>query len=760
MKLHYLFITSLVFLITGNWPQYKPEELINLNDLSGDITLKLEDGVWKEKEGKPSYQEIIIDLKCNQGNCDEEIWGYSPRFHQDVEHQGSVKVIEAKNHWKLKVNLPIQYSPWKPEEKREAEYTIVVNVEDNKLTGKYTGSLNERIFKGEVIGVINTPWEQSVENYQPLLPREHPRLIFRTQELPAIRKKSQTDYGQKIIKRLEASLNQEIEYDGIAPNGGYHAAGNCFLALINEDYQKADKAWEIIENSLANPGSRYLERSSILSGVALAYDLCYQLWDEEKIQRLTRWLARESLHLTRGDTPQRGWNGTAWSNWQARASGAAGLAALAILKEPEEYLGESTNPERLVTITKRRIHRYTNTALGNRAFGTEGDLYTRESLHSILPFVQAYQEIYGKDLVRNSNLAWVMPHYLTRMVGKEGDVNLSTYGRHRLGPAGDLFSFGWRTTPQEFLPAVLWSFEEYFALKEDESFGISLYQPHQAIYMLVGYPEDLSPIPPEKVFNRVLVDSTKGFFVFRNQWQNDQDFVSSIYLRRQPLGASWSFPDVGSFRIWGLGERWAQAGASIYDPEEENVVVIPEVPVWESAEPFFFAHHPDGSGIVSMKMKETVKSSTDTRSSPPLNATRSFAVDYSGSAGVPGLFVIADYFWNHLNQPSKEAKTWIMHTEGDVQINGQSFTITADSQATMQGTFITPADVKITYEKTETGGVIKAQGNNSFWVVMTVQSGSPPSLNIEGVGLKSRVKVGEQVITFGEKGINLKTLSP
>jgi hypothetical protein len=94
-----------------------------------------------------------------------------------------------------------------------------------------------------------------------------------------------------------------------------------------------------------------------------------------------------------------------------------------------------------------------------------------------------------------------------------------------------------------------------------------------------------------------------------------------------------------------------------------------------------------------------------------------------------------------------------MHTQETVKIDGRRFTIQAASGATMQGTFVTPSNVKIAFEPREKGGVLRATGSGGFFVVMTVQNAAAPLVEIEGNGLDSRVKVGGQTIEFRENRI-------
>ena len=744
IKIYYLLATSIFLLFFVGGSQSPVYRKLNPKNLSGNISLALQHGLWKLWEEEPIYQDITLDLRCSEAKCDSEVWAYAPRFNKEVDHQGTVEVIQTDNAWKLQAKLNIQSHPWKPE-LEPAIYEIELVPYQNKLIGSYEGKYQNRQLVGKVTGQKSSFQSRLVPNHQAVSSREHPRLIFRANQIPLLKQKAKTDYGQAMVKQLENALTGEIYYDGYVPNGGYHAVGYCFLALIKEDPQAAEKAWQIVEKSLQNPGRRILEQSPIVAGVALAYDLCYHNWNEERQQRLTRWLATQTVNLVNGSSPRQGWNSNPWSNWNARARGAAGLAALAILSEPEEFLPDNkflSQPEdawRMMGIAQRNISRYLDLAIGDRALGTEGDHYTTEPwVLTIIPFLQAYKNVVGQELAP-AKTEWFLPHYIMRLVEMDGELAAPTYGRHRLSPKGSLFALGLPIVPDKFLPGVMKFFQRYFALEGDRSFGIDRYFPHVAAYALLGYREDIQSENPAAIFGNVLVDRQKGFYVFRDRWSDRNDFVASIYLKKQPLRGSWSFPDAGSFRIWGLGHKWAKAGISRPRKENENILAR-ETNNTEGAEPIFVQTKPDGSGVVSLVQD---------------NWLRSFAVDYSGKSGTPGLFVVVDRIAIQ-SQNDFQSKTWIMHTEGKVTIQDSTFTIESPEGKTLQGTFISPEGVQLSYQVTEQGGVIHAMGVNNFFVVMTVQPNRPPKVDIKDSGITATVTVGKQIITFAENRIIFK----
>lgn len=753
MKIQYYCLAILASIVGGS--KAPASNAIDTTKLSGNISLTLEKGLWKPWQEKPTYQNITIDLACDRGQCESEAWAYAPQFNQDVDHQGTVEVTRLDNVWQLKVKLKIQFHPWQKTPFQEADYIIELIPHQGKLIGSYAGKFNNRSLGGKVSGTTAPHWPKPIANFQPVRPQEHPRLVFRSDELPALREKAKTPTGQAILAQLKRTLaRQTIYYEGYVPNGGYHAAGYCFLSLLNQDKQAAESAWQIVENSMKTPGKRLFEQGPIVAGVAIAYDLCYNTWSKEHLKKVTRWLAGQSVWLLEGDTPKRGWNSNDWSNWSARARSAGGLAALAILYEPDEFFSRFLDVRRLSKIAERRIARYLTIAVGDRAFGTEGDHYTTEPwVLSLLPYLQAYRNVVGKDLVKGSNAEWFLAQYMMRIVERGNELAVPTYGRSRRYAGESIFALGMGTVPERFLPGVKWMFGRHFGMEGNKTFGIS--SPYEAAFVLKGYREDISAKNPGEILDRVLADEQKGFYVFRNQWQDSKDFVASIYLKRQPLRGSWSFPDVGSFRIWGLGGRWANPGISDKDGQwtDENVVVMPDTRPWNSAQPTFFLSSDNGSGIVSLRSDDNVLEN----SNPPvgIGLVRSFAVDYSGSSGAPGLFAVVDKFVGSPEAKEFQNKIWVMHTEGKAKIEDRTFTIEAANGATMKGTFVAPSQVKISYEKTKSGGKILATGGNEFFVVMTVRKGQAPPVKISGEGLDAMVRIGKQTVHFGRDRIFL-----
>src|ERR1051325_9156017 len=60
---------------------------------------------------------------------------------------------------------------------------------------------------GSIGNAQNAPWPAQVANYKAPEPGEHPRLLFRKSDLPALRERAKTPEGKAILDRFRKCLN-------------------------------------------------------------------------------------------------------------------------------------------------------------------------------------------------------------------------------------------------------------------------------------------------------------------------------------------------------------------------------------------------------------------------------------------------------------------------------------------------------------------------------------------------------------------------
>jgi len=132
---------------------------------------------------------------------------------------------------------------------------------------------------------VDGPWPADVKGWEPVKPGDHPRILFRKADIPALRKRAKTPEGKAILERIKMTFDKH-RYTT------WHAAGYAFLHVITEDKQYLDEAKKMAEWTFKgrgrNPDGRYkwpgdgqLRGGPCLWGLGLAYDLGYNYWDEE-----------------------------------------------------------------------------------------------------------------------------------------------------------------------------------------------------------------------------------------------------------------------------------------------------------------------------------------------------------------------------------------------------------------------------------------------------------------------------------------------
>ncbi len=139
-----------------------------------------------------------------------------------------------------------------------------------------------------------SPWPAEVSDFKAPAAGEHPRLLFRRDDLPALREKAKTPEGQAIIKRLRATLNgtdgetmptiyngSSRAYEGNKPNSA---------AEVKKDDAKKDDS----KNNDKDAGkSQEMPLGAYSFSHVAGYGLLYQLTGDKKICRVRQAVFRK-----------------------------------------------------------------------------------------------------------------------------------------------------------------------------------------------------------------------------------------------------------------------------------------------------------------------------------------------------------------------------------------------------------------------------------------------------------------------------------
>jgi hypothetical protein len=426
------------------------------------------------------------------------------------------------------------------------------------------------------------PWWIPVESYQEIQPGEHPRLLFRKSDLPALRKKADTPEGQTIIAKLKYLLdgangrkmpsiyskaqdayslgkNKNFTLDSVGVYTFGHIVGYGLLYQLTGDKHYADLGRKSFELALAgqrDKDDRYswvapgggLRAGPVLGWYAVGYDLCYDGWDEETrekfgkaIENYDAGIARRDNKapinletLTSGTMPPK-------SNHYGMQIGGAALALMAIKDEP---WADNRRIDSLLKISEKSMIRNVTEGFGDGGFFAEGDGTGSMSSQIVyLTAIQAWKNAMGMDFinverpnVRMTALKWL---YLTVVRSGipdfwpiRGAYPHNVWSREGLS-GGGYFGIGMGTVTDEQKSAFKWFYNQ-FLLKTDLENGTpyepSSY-PHIVATAFVNWPVDFPETNPADVLPLCYRDSIFGFYAWRNRWQDENDIVISVLTK-------------------------------------------------------------------------------------------------------------------------------------------------------------------------------------------------------------------------------------
>lgn len=466
------------------------------------------------------------------------------------------------------------------------------------------------------------PWPSDVAGFKAPAPGEHPRLLFRKSDLPALREKAKTPEGRAIIERLRKCLNGSdgesmpvsfnpevgpIKSDGSgpfgekAPLGTYtfsHMAGYGLLYQLTGDRQYAELGKQCFEKALEgyrDRDRRYsfkaaygaLRAGPSLGWTAVGYDLCYDGWDEATRKKAAlaiqdynegQWMSL--AELVRGARQNPGSN-----HWGMQVGGGA-LAILAIRDDPGVDI---TKIAPLFEVSQKAMIRNMTEGFGDGGFFAEGDGTGSMSSHIVLlTALQAWKVAAGKNFIGpRPNAQWMALKWIFQTVPRGGKMDFwpqrggypqNIWDRDGLS-GGGYFGIGFGAVTDEQKAALLWFYTHHLkALDEKDGtpFDATTPYPHHAVCSFVNWPLGLQEKNPADVIPRCYRDSKWSFYAFRNRWQDENDIVISV-LTKRAKGNMQADAD-GGLQVAAFGKKfkWGKVAGDIkhWQPAADGSVIM------------------------------------------------------------------------------------------------------------------------------------------------------------------------------------------
>jgi len=747
-------------------------------------------------------REMVLDLE-QQGERWGPVFGLSRSYNMNT-HGGIVRAATINgNAIELKVDTLVR-SDGSVHEAR-GSYTISLTRNGDAVTGTFSGTFKGKDVRGKAFGTARdlTP----AKGFVPLAPREHPRLLFRKADLPALKAKAETPFGKAALARMNGTT-----------------LGRGMLYQLTGDKNHADVAMQMVKAIIGEGGKDYIEDSPFtpsrpvgtrLEHVAFAYDLCFEAWPEDFKTRVRKWVLIQAhqAYFTPSKLP---------GNWHVQSNHVgtvfAGLATCGLVmfdepgkedpgtplpyedEQPKIVItpddsggvdalkgffkkaqsgGKPAVPQidlgavdpgmhRLLRVSRFYMYQLFRESVGTGGFQAEVGGYSVDTTDGPNRYAPAYRRVFGYDLSPYNDIAYYVPR---KVFAAGQDIN----GTGHIG--NDYFAALFPMIPPQWQPEMLTAWRQHQKVTNDASLVNVL--DNDPVHAFVNYPLDMKPAPLGTSMPLVWEAPDFGYYAFRNSWKDDA-FITQVFLKARPVNG-WNGQNAGTFRIKGLGQIWASGSTNRQRTRiEESVVWLPEDDVNEggSSQVTFLKTEPDGSGVVSIDMNEVYEvdrkfywsrygrvrfENPNTPGTSGISGMRSIGVDYSGLSGMPLLFVVVD----KLSGGNK--KVWLWQTpappEECVKTIDNGFEIRSEG-ATLRGVFATPRPPVID-ARTKTKEYIKAagsgagktkfnvtipsvqvEGGDNFFFVATVGKGEHPPLTVSGEGLNATVTVGKRVIRF------------
>ncbi len=229
-----------------------------------EMTLVLHDSLFPVSPAQGS-KSLLLDVR-RQGGQWQRLWGDASSFNKS-HPQGRVVSGEVTDETvTLEIEMAIGSDAWV--KGGRLHYTVKLHRQDDGTwTGRYEGWFKGVEHAGRATGKVKPPYPR-IEGAAPAGMDEHPRILFGKADLPALRQRARTPLGRAALAKAANT-----------------PAGQGMLYQLTGDKAHAEKSRALLEPMLADMdnGSKMI-RSRIwgwrLEQMGLAFDLCYDAWDD------------------------------------------------------------------------------------------------------------------------------------------------------------------------------------------------------------------------------------------------------------------------------------------------------------------------------------------------------------------------------------------------------------------------------------------------------------------------------------------------
>ncbi len=258
------------------------------------LDIRLEDAVGKGDDLEVP-RPLTLWVEYNNG-----IWmpvaGRSPGL-SDGNHYG--RVIEGtmgETEITLTLDVVVNRTEYVPGGHGRYELTLTRG-ENDSLHGTYTGTYIGHNYvwryrkitpSSTVTGKMAGPIEKDPD-WTPIETGEHPRVLFRKSDIPYLKAKAQTAFGQTAFARMTDAVGNGVKYQ-LTGDLEYAEEAKAQVVAHMADYNNGS-------------GSGRFGWAPRWEQIVLAYDLCYDAWPEEfreDVRHYMTWMSKDVYIMADG----------------------------------------------------------------------------------------------------------------------------------------------------------------------------------------------------------------------------------------------------------------------------------------------------------------------------------------------------------------------------------------------------------------------------------------------------------------------------
>lgn len=508
-----------------------------------------------------------------------------------------------------------------------------------------------KTYTNTVTGRIKPARPIRYPDWRPMEGDEHPRILVRKYELPRLRERLKTPFGQAAMQEILASAGKATH--GLQGD----ILGLALLYQLTGEKSYADRTIPLFEGALkildgGETGKNWHSKYHL----AMAYDLCLDALPGALCSEIEEHLSRlceagvDKMHWLSA-----GMNTHPCSNYYGPIIGSFAAASLLFAGRPgpapteplppmgslkggdslsglvNKYAsadkmamerqifenkmtawktnlawwkadgGQDPAQRQLVYELWYQMYRHYKLGIGDGGFQSEIGKYASYAHTTPVTYAALYQRVYGRDASAFPDAT----HFLPRQMMTEyypaagGQVVLEINGWNPLRP--ELIAAAYNAIPDEYRPAMLWAWNRLTGVTNEASVANVLKA--NPVFAFVNYPLDGKPVHPRESMPLTWQAPTRGLYVFRSGWEGKDEFIAQVFAKSSPIGG-WNWPNAGTFRVFGLGHSWVgrpTSGKKSGVRELQSVVILPDDTISEGGcgqVPWFRAGA-DGSGEVT-----------------------------------------------------------------------------------------------------------------------------------------------------------------